>query len=554
MQTSGGSSSTAPVWPAGAARSTYRDMRTACIVALAFVVGCGASGAGHGNGGGPNGGGTGGNGGAGGGGGPPGTIDDVDPSLPPGVVGGFDGAPPATSGLTLVYPNPGAIIPHDLAPVDAQWNGAAAVYRVTFAADTGDKLRGYVTTPSWIPPATDWKWLMDRAAGHTITLSVEGGTVDGNGTPQGPLVGSAGQPLVVSRDDATGALFYFATTGDQLTGDGTLERLELGSQMPAKYLNKSNDGGRCVGCHALSSDGTRVAFTFLDLTGVALGNALSLGSVDAMNPTVQQAAANTQVATMSFSPDGKTLVTSFQGKLELRDAVTGALQSSITTSGPALFPDWSPDGKTIVFVRPTTACSATGANFGQASIFVYGGAIVTISQTGSGWGNETVLVPSAAGQNNYYPAFSPDGSWIAFTRADGTKSSWGMANSACAGQDGSGLSYDNPSATLWLVPAAGGTPVTLAAANEAPMHTNSWPRWSPKADGEYLWLSFSSTRAYGNVLTGADAHHQIWITAIKKPGPSGDPSAPAVWFPFQDTTTKNHIGVWSLKVGSYQIP
>ena len=529
-------------------------MRTAWLGALALLCACGVgSGPGHG------GGGTGGTGGNGSGGatnpGPPATHDVVDPSLPPGVVGGFDGAPPSTSGLTLVYPNPGAIVPHDLAPIDVQWNGSAPAFRVTFAVDTGDRLRGYVSTPSWTPPAGEWAWLLDRAAGHTITLSVAGATIDANGTPQGPLVGSGTQPLGVSRDDASGALFYFATTGDQLTGDGTLERLELGKQQADKYLNKSNDGGRCVGCHALSRDGARVAFTFLDLTGVATGNPLSLGSVDATNPTAQQAAANTPVATSAFSPDGTRLVTSYQGKLELRDAVSGAKLADLATSGPALFPDWSPDGTKLVFVRPTALCSPTGVNFGQASIFVYGGALVTLTADGAGgFGNETVLVPAAAGQNNYYPSFSPDGSWVAFTRADTTKSSWAMANSSCAGQDGSGLSYDNPSATLWLVPAAGGAPVALDAANAAPMHTNSWPRWSPKADGEYLWLSFSSTRPYGNVLAGLAAHHQIWITAVKRPSAGGDPSAPAVWFPFQDTATKNHIGVWSLKVGGYNIP
>ena len=36
--------------------------------------------------------------------------------------------------------------------------------------------------------------------------------------------------------------------------------------------------------------------------------------------------------------------------------------------------------------------------------------------------------------------------------------------------------------------------------------------------------------------------------------PAGDSSTPAVWFPFQDTATKNHIGVWSVKVGGYTIP
>jgi len=511
----------------------------------------------HGAGGGAGGTGGGGAGGTGSGGnGPPATHDVVDPSLPPGVVGGFDGAGMGSGGITLVYPNAGAMVPHDLAPIDVQWNGTTPVYRVTFAVDNGNRLRGYVPTKDWIPPASEWAWLLNVAAGHQVTLSVDGATVDGNGTPQGPLQSAAGQPLGVSPDDATGALFYFATTGDQVTGDGTLERLELGAQKADKYLNKSNDGGKCVGCHALTRDGTRVAFTFLDLTGAVTGTTMTLGSVDATNPTAQQAAANTQAATTSFSPDGTKIVTAYNGALSIRDAVTGAMVTSITTTGTAMFPDWSPDGNSIVFVRTSAPCTPGQPNFGQASIYAYGGSLVTIHNNGGTWGNETVVLQAASGENNYYPSFSPDGQYIAFTRAlSSTKSSWSVANGACSGQDGSGLSYDNPSATVWIMPAAGGTPVELAAADGAPMKTNSWPKWGPKADGDHLWLSFSSTREYGNVLTGLAAHHQIWITSIPRLGaPAGDPSTPAVWFPFQDTTTKNHIGVWSVKVGGYTIP
>jgi hypothetical protein len=512
-------------------------------------------------------GGTGGNGGTGGGGSggsggggnlPPATHDVVDPSLPPGVVGGFDGAGAGGGGTTLVYPNPGTIVPHDLAPIDVQWNGTSPVYRVTFAADNGNKLRGYVKSADWIPPASEWSWLESVAGGHQIALSVDGATIDGNGVPQGPLASSAAQALGIAHDDATGALFYFATTGDQVSGDGTLERLELGAQKPDKYLNKTNDGnGQCVGCHSLSRDGTRVAFTFLNLAGAGSGTTMSLGSVDATNPTMQQAPANTTAATSSFSPDGKQMVTAYNGKLSIRDGVTGALVSDLTTTGTAMFPDWSPDGTTIVFTRAATACTPGGlANFGQASIYAYGGSLVTVTNSGGTWGNEKVLLQAASGENNYYPSFSPDGKWIAFTKAStATKSSWSVANSACTGQDGSGLSYDNPSATVWLMPAAGGAATQLTAANGAAMKTNSWPKWGPKADGDYLWLSFSSTREYGNVLTGPAAHHQIWITAIPRMGGSGgDVSSPAVWFPFQDTATKNHIGVWSVKVGGYTIP
>ncbi|MGZ3426550.1 MAG: hypothetical protein ACXVCV_07870 [Polyangia bacterium] len=530
-------------------------MRKALLVVLAIGAAACSNSTRHGNGGGSGGTGGGGTGGTGGGNVGPATHDVVDPSLPPGVVGGFDGAPAGGSGVTLVYPNPGALVPHDLAPIDVQWNGSTPVYRVTFAVDNGNKLRGYVKTPDWVPPAGEWSWLLDVTAGHQIALSVDGATIDGSGTPQGPLASSGAQPLAVSHDDATGALFYFATTGDQISGDGTLERLELGAQKADKYLNKSNDGGKCVGCHALTRDGTRVAFTFLDLTGAATGTTMSLGSVDATNPTAQQAAANTTAATSSFSPDGKQIVSAYNGKLSIRDGVTGALVTDITTTGTAMFPDWSPDGSTIVFVRAASACTPGLPNFGQASIYAYGGSLVTVSSSGGTWGNEKVLLQAAAGENNYYPSFSPDGKWIAFTKAlNSTKSSWSTANSSCTGQDGSGLSYDNPSATVWLMPSAGGAATALANANGAAMKTNSWPKWGPKADGDFMWLSFSSTREYGNVLKGAMAHHQIWITAIPRVGAMGDASTPAVWFPFQDTTTKNHIGVWSVKVGIYNIP
>jgi Tol biopolymer transport system component len=531
-----------------------------CVSACLFTLGgCGTDAGRHGGTGGSSGtGGSGGNGNGGNGNGDggssgPSTVDVVPPALPPGVVGGFDGAPPSTSGLTLAYPNAGAVIPHDLAQIDAQWNGSAQVYRVSFAVDTGDRLRGYSTTNDWLPDLADWQWLLDRAAGHTISISVEGGTMDAMGNITN-VVGSPAQPLGVSKDDATGALFYFATTGDQLTGDGTLERLQVGAQMADKYLNKTNDGGRCVGCHTLSRDGTRVAFDFLDLTGIATGGTLTLGSVDATDPTKEQAAAGTPAANASFSPDNSKLVVSYDGKLQLRDGTTGAAISNITTSGDALFPDWSPDGNTIVFVRPSAHCTASPPDFGQSSIFAYGGSLVTVTNSGGTFGNETVILAAATGENNYYPTYSPDGMYVAFTRAStSTKSSWSLGNTSCAGQDGSGLSYDNPSATLWIVPAGGGAATQLSAANQGPMLTNSWPKWSPKSDGEYLWLSFSSTRPYGNVLTGANAHHQLWITSVTR-NAMGDASTPGVWFPFQDTTTKNHIGTWAPVVGGYQIP
>jgi hypothetical protein len=487
------------------------------------------------------------------------TRDVVDPSLPNGIVGSFDGSQPMVGGMTVAYPSPGVILPHDLAPIDVQWNPPAGsnVYRVTYDVETGDRLRGFVKGADWIPTASDWQWLLDRAAGHKLTVDVAGGSMDPSGALT-KVVSSTALPLQVSRDDATGALFYFATTGDQTTGDGTLERLPVGAQKPDKYLNKTNDGGRCVGCHQLTRDGTHLAFAYYDIGGGLGGTSQTLGLVDASDPTKGLAGAGQNMAQATFNPDGTKMVTQYGGKMTLRDGLTGASIMDITTSGAALYPDWSPDGSKLVFVKPSAGCQQQILDIGQTSIFVYGGSLTTLDWNGSTFSNEQTILAAQGTDNNYYPSWSPDGGYIAFTRADGTvKSTWSLAGMACTGHDGSGLSYDNPSATLWLLPAKGGAPFQLTAANGAPMKTNSWPRWAPKADGEYLWMSFSSTRAYGNVLAGANAHHQIWFTAIAPIGKvevgANDPSAPAVWFPFQDTVTKNHIGTWSLQVGNYSI-
>jgi Tol biopolymer transport system component len=477
--------------------------------------------------------------------------DFIDPSLSPSVVADFDGLS-LTPGLDLVYPNASAAIPRDLAAIDVQADPSSGhdVYRVTFAVDTGDALRGFVPNPSWVPDESDWTWLMSRAAGQEISLTMAGADDDGAGGLTGGRVSDA-QPLFVSWDDATGALFYFATTGDQTSGEGTLERLEVGSRAPDKYLNKSNSGGNCVGCHTLSRDGAQLSFTLMDAL-----YSLSTALAAAEDPTAQTPAQGASGANGAFNPDGTRLLMSSRGQLELYDTSTGAKISNVTTSGPALFPDWSWDGSTIVFVQPEALCVPGLLNFGQDSIFVYGGSIVTMDYDGSSFSNEQVILAADSSYSNYYPSFSPDGSWIALSRASRTSpSSWDLAATACEGKDGAGVSYDNPSATVWVVSPDGGALHQLSRANEAPMLTNSWPRWAPKADGERLWLSMSSTREYGTRLTGAAAHHQLWFTAVRKPGePFGDdPSSPAVWFPFQSLDTKNHLGQWSLKVGDFVI-
>jgi hypothetical protein len=97
----------------------------------------------------------------------------------------------------------------------------------------------------------------------------------------------------------------------------------------------------------------------------------------------------------------------------------------------------------------------------------------------------------------YYPSYSADDKFIAFTRAPS------------GGPDGP---YYNRAGEIMIVPAGGGTPTRLeannpnACANDATVRPNgiinSWPKWSPdafSAHGKtYYFVLFSSARVYGD--------------------------------------------------------
>src|SRR5207248_2974522 len=100
------------------------------------------------------------------------------------------------------------------------------------------------------------------------------------------------------------------------------------------------------------------------------------------------------------------------------------------------------------------------------------------------FGTPTPLLMST-GENNYYPAYSPDGSFLVFNRVMGAA---GVATDA----------FSNPNARIWAMPANGGAPVDLARLNQADGLSNSWPRWSPYVQHDrghsIVWVTFSSTR------------------------------------------------------------
>jgi uncharacterized protein YegL len=243
--------------------------------------------------------------------------------------------------------------------------------------------------------------------------------------------------------------------------------------------------GQCAGCHTVSSSAGLIASTSGGGTGRIVVNTL-----DGQPINVPQVVG----AFSTWSPDGSKLaISTLDNDIVILDVAAQTVTPLAGASDPNLLeamPAWSADGATIAFVRGGQADAPF--RFGQSA------EIFTVPASG---GAAQLLQGASGAGFSYYPAYSPDGKWLAFTR---------HASGA--------TTYAAPEAEIFLVPAAGGTPIRLRA-NDADDGSrldgvsNSWATWS--VDGSRL--AFTSKRD--------DPAYDVFITTIDGNGNSG-PATP----------------------------
>ena len=250
---------------------------------------------------------------------------------------------------------------------------------------------------------------------------------------------------------------------------------------PASF--KELNRGRCVGCHAVSSKSHQIAAVHGPIPGSALIYSLSGEKVEAPDA---------EATYYAWSPDGMQLAyADSNGDIYIWDTKSHQSKPLQGASDPNLsetMPSWSPDGATIAFVRSEMPLGIGGASVEDASD------IYTVPASGG----QPEPLPGASGEGlSYYPAYSPDGKWLAFTHhTTGSRS------------------YADDAAEIYLVPAAGGAPIRLEANDAADGSTltnvsNSWPTWSQ--DGHLL--AFNSKRN--------DPNFDVFYTEIDENGHSG---------------------------------
>jgi hypothetical protein len=554
-------------------------------------------------------------------------------------------AAPACAGaapINLVYPNDGVFVPPNMNVISVQWTpfGAYKEFEVAFTNKATDMR--IVTTcaaqtmdtgqPSQASGGCElvltqqmWQTVADQNRGaDAVTISVRGTT---DGTCATKSANSV--QLTFAEEDLLGAIYYWKSLVSAGGTGGEIWVKSFGDAVPETDITTPLGLGTCNGCHALSRDGLRMVINSDDADSDDEYSDVMASLID-MNtrmiilppPGLGARRGNNRGAMLpsfaTFYPDHTLFVMSNglglqnppTNVMNLFDGNTDALLATLMNVGALTqlptMPDWSPDGKNVVFVLPQKTAAWTGKQGGNLGRndddHIFGGSLYTMPYTG----NRMFGPPSAkpllmsAGENNYYPAYSPDGELVVFDRVALDKSVPTIdgcvttPNALCPND-----SFSNPNARVTLMKnMPGAAPIDLENANGSPASapkafSNSWPKWSPFLQSykgnKMLWVAFSSTRDYGlrvrNNQTGmyqcyppdslqlpAGDHGtsfapsckqpQLWMAAINVSIVAAldavggnaplvaamDPSKPAFWLPFQDIMTHNHTPQWTQRI------
>jgi hypothetical protein len=464
----------------------------------------------------------------------------------------------------LIYPNDGVLLPPNVSGIEVHFQPGTGntLFEVDFIGPVSS-VKSYIrcTAPAgitgcvYLPDPGLWSSVAQSNAGQgAIQLFVRG--TDDAGTSVGS---SQTFHLQFAKDDIMGALYYWTTSGKT-----AIMRWDFGgtTKTAAQYLTPANtDGTTCVGCHALSSDGTKLVAS----AGGQGDGRLLLWNTTTNKP--QQPFPLMQRSQFeSWSSDGTQFVGMYgdanpnhKGPVNLMifDGNSGAVVQTIDLGGlRADHPDWSKSmsgPSTIAF----TSVDATAPTTDQRPAT---GGIDFIQQSGGTWGMPQTLVPSQLGKNRYYPAIAPDGNLLVYdesTCTNGTPRVGQAPDKSCDADT-------DMTATIFLTSLGGTTPIPLTNANSpgvadmgATALTNSFPKWAPFIEQldemrQVLWLTFSSTRQYGLRSPPAPANTSettkgtlIWMVGMVLGPGTTDPSFTAFCLPFQDITTSNHIAQWT---------
>jgi hypothetical protein len=472
----------------------------------------------------------------------------VDSSAPPNAAELFDGSTPRSDGAPCVTsPIAGTLMPRNWLRPRFELTAAAGenLFEIDLSvAGFAHTLRIFTANPAYALDAKTWDALRDAVTGRPIGVTMRALTVGAGGAVQLAPSAPATSSFTIAPVEAPGKIVYWALASDMGTKVGSLKGFGIGEEsvetvlVPSQVQTRaSND--TCIGCHAATPDGNSVGFTMgsqnyfnqlANVTTGAVGTTPSYATPGAL-ATMQTLHGIPTYSAAHWSDGDRVTLLSDTGSALHWVEVSGNTSGTLARTGDVnkvTEPSFSHDGKNVVYVSGNAIIDGR-LNTGPADLFA-----VPYQDRAGGTAKP---LPGASDPNftEYYPAFSPDDTFVAFTRVPGVESA-----------------YSNPHAEVYLLPfngGAGGTPIRLPANDAAacqtttvsPGLTNDWPKWSPRptsAGGKtYYWLTFSSKR------TGT-GNAQLYITAVVVDEVGQISTYPALYLWNQPSSEGNHTPSW----------
>ncbi len=479
--------------------------------------------------------------------------------------------PSDTAVTSLLYPYDKTVFPLGLTSPLIMWNAptgglhANDVYRLRLQekAFTYDLYSSTVPSPAQLRvPQAVWSTLTASNGGPGDPLQVILSRYDaGTQTAAVSVVNS----WTIAPASLEGAIYYWTATnvGGRI---GYITRLPAGNGAVPQKLNQ----GKCMGCHAVSADGTTLVACIDDPTAQTVApyqltwqTSRAWASFDVSQPAAPLIyASNEYGADLAITPDGKYTVwgaanNTIAGSkvLALSDTHTGAL---VTASGldalqPLVagqqleMPAFSPDGTMLAVVVDNSTWNAGDAvlpeNPASISYIPYDSATQTFTAAVKPivQSSDTALLQKGLA----YPSFTPDGKYVAFHA--------GTHSTGCqAGCDDTTLDDGD----LYVAPVAGGGAIRMVTADDPPdpadHHSSVEPTFDPKAAGGYSWVVFTSMRTWGNqpwptgvsTTTLVNGRRRLWVAAVDQTVGTTDPSHPPFYLEGQDNAP-NMRGFWA---------
>jgi len=486
----------------------------------------------------------------------------VDPALPPGVPGLFQGATGMdTGGPCLTEPALDAMIPRNWTPLFFEWTPPPGQdvfeLRLSVKNQTND-LVVYTAQPSFTIDAAMWQSFVLHSAGADIAVTLRGAQLSGNMLGAGPFTGAKGVVHLAPVDAPGSVVYWTSTNGTSFQGFTIGDPKSVTVLTPASAGPTSSGGNTsCVSCHASSPDGKLIFYSRdadngtraidvrrIDGTGApspldVSPSALALLGRNKQTAPVLSAAHYAPADAVAVSVFVDPMLTAGRYELVWTDLHAADLNGwGILPRGgdgnQAASPSWRHNGAAVAYVSSPIAGEGVVSDGDPMDIWT-----VPFNNRMGGMASP---LPGASDPSfrEFYPVYSPEDMFLAFNRTDQPVNS-----------------YDQPSAEVLVVPGQGGTALRLAAndppactGQKSPGLTNSWARWAPSALADkngrkYYWLVFSSKR---RVLAGL--RPQLYVSAIVTATTGGvetiEKDYPALYVTSQDATQNNHTPAWDV--------